>query len=162
MRKVLHNITVAFFAIIVLGVILLVGLWYWLAPVNRDSPITLRGNYVYVDGNICMTDDDGSLHLVIPDDVCNYMYDENYIIAYQRPSFVRADYFWSFDNTVDKDSIKSLKNLCYRLKDCYWIIDIRSDSVIGPLDKKTFDYNCSVWGIKLGIMRIWGTDSKVN
>jgi hypothetical protein len=152
MRRVLHNITVAFFAIIVLVIILLVGLWYWLDPVNRDSPITLGGNYVYVDGDICMTDDDGSLHLVIPDDVRNYMYDENYIIAYQRPSLVRADYFWSFDNTVDKDSIKSLKNLCYRLKDCYWIICKDNDSVLGPMSYNDYKQKCKKLDVKIKLL----------
>ena len=149
MRKVLHNITVAFFAIIVLGVILLVGLWYWLAPVNRDSPITLRGNYVYVDGDICMTDDDGSLHLVIPDDVCNYMYDENYVIAHQRPSFIRADYFWTFDKSIDSDSINKLKNKCYEIKDCYWIIRLRDNHIIGPLDKKEFEKKCAIMKVTI-------------
>ncbi len=96
-----------------------------------------------------MTDDDGSLRLVIPDDVCNYMFDENYIIVYQRPSFIRADFFWTFDNMVDKDSIKSLKNLCYRLKECYWIINVQSNSVMGPMDKNTFNYKCSFMGVKL-------------
>ena len=148
MRILSYYIKVVLLATILL-IVFIGGLWIWLDPQNRDSPLSLTGNYVYVDCDICMTDDDGSLHLVIPDDVCNYMYDENYIIAFQRPSFVRAEYFWTFDNTVDKDSIKSLKNLSYRLKECYWIVNIRNDSVLGPLDKKTFDYNCSVLGVKL-------------
>ena len=149
MSKIFRYTTIVILATIAIIVIVSISLWFWLDPVNRDSPISLAGDNVYVDCDICKTEDDGSLHLVIPDDVCNYMHDENYIIAYQRPSFVRADYFWTFDNTVDKDSIKNLKELSYRLKDCYWIIVVRNDSVLGPLDKKTFDYNCSVLGVKI-------------
>lgn len=149
MRKVLRILTITILAIITILVIIVVGLWFWLNPVNRDSPIYLVGNYVFVDCDICKANDNGSLHIVIPGEVCDYMYDENYIIAYQRPSFVRADYFWKYDNTIDKDSILSLKKECKEIKDCYWIINVQNDSVIGPMDKKMFEYKCSVMGMKI-------------
>jgi len=77
------------------------------------------------------------------------MHDENYIIAYQRPSFVRADYYWEFDNTLDKDSIRLLKAKCNEIKECYWIINVQNDSVIGPMDKRMFEYKCSVMRVKI-------------
>ena len=149
MRKVLRFLTIVILSIITIIVIVLVSLWFWLDPVNRDSPINLVGNYVFVDCDICKENDDGSLYIVIPDEVCDYMYDENYIIAYQRPSFVRADCFWEYDNTIDKDSILSVKNECNKIKDCYWIIDVRKNSVIGPMDKRLFEHKCSIIGIKI-------------
>lgn len=149
MRKVLRFFTVVISTIITIAIIVLVGLWLWLDPVNRDSPINLVGNYVFVDRDICKANDDGSLNIVIPDEVCDYMYDDNYIIVYQRPSFIRADYFWEYTNTVDKDSILSIKNKCKEVKDCFWIINVRNDSVIGPMDKKLFEYKCSVMGVKI-------------
>jgi len=116
--------------------------WTWLGPSNRDSVIPLSGNYVYVDHDICLKDKDGTLHLAVPDDVCNYMYDNQYIIALQRPSFMRADYFWMLDQSVNSDSIESLKRMCYELIDCYWIVDVSQGKTIGPLSRTKFEEQC--------------------
>ena len=147
MKYIIYAISV-FLTIIVLFA-LATGVWLWNNSADRDSLIVLAGKYVYVDHDICMMDEDESLRLIIPDDVCNYMYDENYVIAHQRPSFVRADYFWTFDKSIDSDSINTLKNKCYEIKDCYWIIRLRDNHIIGPLDKKEFEKKCAIMKVTI-------------
>lgn len=139
-----------------LGALLLL-FWFCLIP-RSSSPYTDLGNrYVYVDHDICVLDSSGGLTLIVPDVVDDYMYDEKYVLAHQKPVFIRADYYWEYGKDYDKDSINQIKRLCKDLKDCYWIICKKDHSVFGPMSYNEYEQKCKVLDVRI---KLYSTNKK--
>lgn len=133
MRKIVFLVIVFF--------LLSGGLLLYMAIPDDLDVLHLSSNYVFNESEICINDSNG-LRIVIPDNVINYMYDDDYIIAKQIPLFMRADYYWAFDSSSSKDSLNALKRKCYDMKECYWIISTCDNKIIGPLTESDFDAKC--------------------
>lgn len=85
---------------------------------------------------------------IIPAHILRYQVHNDYVIVQQSPdsadykSYVEDEYL----SQTEKDSIRSLYNKMFAIKDCYWIIVRKEDKVVGPLTKYDFDIRCKDFG----------------
>lgn len=103
---------------------------------------------------------------VIRPEVVNYDYDDRYIVAYQfYTSLTRAYYsdtsekedsilvkYTLKDNEIVKvpqnDSLVAQHDKIKEMQRCYWIIDKKTDKVMGPMTKEEFDRQCKALHVK--------------
>lgn len=115
----------------------------------HDSHSNLGDSYVYDSRCIYKNGD----KWLIPDQVLNYEYDKNYIIAYQKPdsAYFREfyiDYYKSIpDSTLwpsleETDSLEALLDSMLEIKDCYWIIRKADCKLYGPMTETDFYREC--------------------
>ena len=134
----------------------------------------IDNKYVYCNGSLCMFEDEKtkSLKTLIPFNVVDYDYNDDYIIAFQIADSralmleycigVPAGSCNNYRDSLYEDSINkslhtpheldSLKKLCkniMKIGECYWIINKKSEHVIGPMNKKEFSTVCNQRNIKL-------------
>lgn len=107
-------------------------------PDETVDYIGLGGNYVFNEDVICKVNSDKNLTLLIPDNVKNYNYDEQYIIVKQIPTFKIAKYYWMNFSEHDKDSVAELISKSKMFNVCYWIIRKKDSTVFGPMKKNGF------------------------
>lgn len=136
-----------FIGIFTIIIFFIFGCYFLLMPLDDIDVLELSGHYVYVETEICSKDNNGNIELVVPDYVVNYMYNDEYIIAKQHPSFVRANFYWK--TSIDRDSIRMLKEKCYEMKDCYWIIIVSENIVFGPMSEQDFNKKCKEMNITI-------------
>ena len=100
---------------------------------------------------------------LVPFEVVDFAYDENYIIAYQKPdsAVYRQISFDSYKNTTDStklsqakiDSLESMLDSMLRIQECYWIICKKDKKVYGPMNEFDFKQRCKQMNVKLGWIR---------
>ena len=103
------------------------------------------------------------MNILIPDDVINFAYDKNYIIAYQIPdsAIYREYYIDIYKNFADStirsqettDSLETLLDSMLSIKHCYWIICKKDAKVHGPMSKSAFNRRCKKMNIDLKWIR---------
>ena len=89
---------------------------------------------------------------IIAYQVLNYTYDERYIIAYSIFDENNPERYSKLQYVQEqhkRDSLLNLYNQEKRIHDCYWVIRIEDDKVIGPMTKSDFQKLCDNWEIKL-------------
>ena len=98
--------------------------------------------YVYACGTIAKTIKEGVAESVIEKEVLNYAFDDNYIVVYQVPN----EYFIKeLERGLPQRKIDSLEQkfqVMRKIHDCYWIIDMNTDRVLGPMNKNDFEKKC--------------------
>ena len=112
-------------------------LWYLLSSAGCNDLITYEelGNdythseeasisYIYKDGNI-----------VIPGFVVSYEYNDKFITAVQRDLKLSKE-----QETLEDEEIRSI--IYENGKDYYWIIQLKNDSIYGPLNHYSFKKQC--------------------
>lgn len=98
--------------------------------------------YVYANGTISKLIRDGIAETVIEEEVLNYAADDNYIVVHQVPdeSFIKI-----LEEGLPQKKIDSLEQkfqVMRKIHDCYWIIDMNTDRVLGPMNKNDFEKKC--------------------
>ena len=121
----------------------------------NDYP-RLGKNYVYCNRIIARTEMHGKselLFFLITEQVLNYNFNRDYIIAYQIPD---TNYLGSRDllkarmTEEQRDSLDRQFEEMLRIHDCYWIIRKEDCKVFGPMTKHDFDMICQE--LVVGIM----------
>lgn len=101
----------------------------------------------------------GTMTILVPDQVLNYEFDDNYIIAYQIPdsAYYREYYINAYkeysDSTIHSqettDSLKTLLDKMLSIQDCYWIIRKQDDKVFGPMAESDFNRMCKELNVSI-------------
>lgn len=127
------------------------GLFSILLVSCHDSYRRLGDNYVYMNRIIAKAEPQKSyetLHFLITEQVLNYNYDNDYIVAYQIPDF---DEYWESlvesSPETQKDSLRNLATLMNNIHDCYWIIRKKDCKIWGPMTKNDFNAKCHEIGV---------------
>lgn len=118
----------------------------------HDSYANLGDSYIYESGRIdrIINEETGTLNILIPDQVLNYEYDDNYIIAYQVPDSAIIYEFdidsYRRDTTSQSqekaDSMEALLDKMLIIRDCYWIIRKADCKRYGPMTETDFYREC--------------------
>lgn len=124
----------------------------------HDCYLELGDSYVY-DNRIIYLQTDGYYEELVPDQVLNFDYDKDYIIAYQKPDSAyyreyRIDICKEFsDSTIRSleklDSLEVLLDSMLYIQDCYWIIRKKDTKVYGPMTKSDFYKKCKKMNITI-------------
>lgn len=117
-----------------LSVILILIVLYGVAAYNYDNDIEDLGNDFHYDNGYIWGASSSSPG--IPSFVCNYEFDERYIIAKQQLYGLLPEAMFNY-------SYPSL------VGDYYWIIDKKLDIYYGPLSFQDFNKECGDLGIYL-------------
>ncbi|WP_139261375.1 DUF3997 domain-containing protein [Xylanibacter ruminicola] len=118
----------------------------------HDSYFELGDSYIYESGRINKLMDKGTITILVPDQVLNYEFDDNYVIAYQKPdsAYYREYYINAFKENSDStirsqkmtDSLETLLKKMLSVPDCYWIIRKQDAKVFGPMSESDFNRMC--------------------
>ncbi len=124
----------------------------------HDAYLNLGDSYVYDSRRIHKQIGRGYKTL-IPDQVLNFEYDKNYIIAYQIPdsAFYREFYIDIYkefsDSTIRSqkttDSLEVLLDSMLSIEHCYWIIHKKDCKVYGPMTESDFNRKCKKMNITI-------------
>ena len=137
----------------------------------HDSYWDLGDSYLYENGRINKYIDEkkGSMSILIPEDVLNFAFDEDHIIAYQIPDSViyrefYIDIYKDFsDPTIRSqkttDSLEILLDSMLSIKHCYWIIQKKDCKVYGPMTESDFNRKCKKTKITLKWVRDTSPDN---
>lgn len=139
----------------------------------HDDYWELGDSYVYDNGYIYYLVSDNyskGIHEhyeeLVPFEVQNFGFDEQNIIAYQKPDsaeFTRfsidiykdsADSIRAYQANID--SLESVLDSMLRIQNCYWIISKKNKKVFGPMSEFDFNRRRSKMGINLSWKRKWG------
>ena len=125
----------------------------------HDSYFELGDSYIYENGRIDKLMVKGTMTILVPDQVLNYEFDDNYIIAYQIPdsAYYREYYINAYkeysDSTIHSqettDSLKTLLDKMLSIQDCYWIIRKQDDKVFGPMAESDFNRMCKELNVSI-------------
>jgi len=101
--------------------------------INVISEVELTNNYIYVGNDLDMPiiKKKNKESLYVPPIVKDYKFNDNYIIIkqvqYSLTEEEKKEYFFDYyDLIMEKGELK------------YWIIFVKSDSIVGPLDNEKF------------------------
>lgn len=131
----------------------------------HDDYWDLGDSYVYSNGVVYEYVDENkvSMNTLIPFDVRNFAFDENYIIAYQVPdsAYFSEYYIDSYKDCSDStarsqeaaDSLEALLDKMLNIQDCYWIICKKDKRVYGPMTESNFNEQCKKKNITLRWVR---------
>ena len=99
-----------------------------------DEVNTLSGGWMFVsEGRNDRVIDGGNQ--IIPCEVIEYAYSDNFIIAAQKPT---KDCFLGKDTSKYKDGLDKVY---------YWLIVHKQNLFLGPLNKREFEDNKKIYGV---------------
>ena len=109
--------------------------------------------YIYTNHEIAKSLENGvgytHIEPLIPMKVLNYACDKDFIIAYQIPN---REWFDFEEDDTPKEKVDSLELLYKKICDihyCYWIINKKNGQIYGPFEKKEFESQCIIMGVKI-------------
>lgn len=112
----------------------------------------LGDDYVFVEGSIakrCGHNKYKYLETLIVEQVLNFNYDEDFIIAYQIPDRDYLNFVREFKTKREIDSLDNLYTAMETIHYCYWIIQKKNTNIIGPMNKEKFEDKCKEMNIKI-------------
>lgn len=141
MRRIILNIVILFLCTLMTSCL---GVFY----------IDLGNRYAWLEDRIIYKIKEESEKgiygdVIIYPQVLNYNYDDQYIIIYQVYDGSMAYDISAKQDKEEKDSLYAQFEKIKKIKYCYWIIDKKTDQVIGPLRKDDFDRKCQELHIEI-------------
>lgn len=107
-------------------------------------------DYVYVNGCIAKEDPKSSaLDILVYVQVLNSAWDDDYIIAYQKPDRGVFEEYIEGLPQKEIDSLEHLYDRMHEIHNCYWIIRKKDKRVFGPMTKKDFEIKCRRMGVSI-------------
>ena len=116
----------------------------------HDSYSEIGDNYIYMNSIIFeQNEETKALEIAVPAQVLNYMFDDDYIIAYQIPDRQIFNDYLEYRPKNIIDSLERQYGKMCEIHDCYWIVRIKDKRVFGPMTKKDFEGKCRDMRVKI-------------
>ena len=116
----------------------------------HDSYSEIGDNYIYMNSIIFeQNEETKALEIAVPAQVLNYMFDDDYIIAYQIPDRQIFNDYLEYRPKNIIDSLERQYGKMCEIHDCYWIVRIKDKRVFGPMTKKDYEGKCRDMRVKI-------------
>ena len=153
MKKLLISIG----AILLLLVLFVFGAFYVLFMVAQGDVIIYPDNYFAGDCRVGLYDSKKGNKIIktivfsIGTDVLDYRLNDDYLVAFQIPSLSEYEselsMYLAHRELAELDSLVNMIEKMIRIRECYWIVQKRDTTVLGPFSEDEFDEKCKILGI---------------